>query len=402
MNVFIIPSWYPSKNEPHTGIFFKEQAEALAHVYSNSNFALSTWGSHDKDLLLYASEHLNIIPKLLRAASKQPYQKQLKPNLTEYFTPAFTWTRKLFKGNINNIVKANEKHLKAFEATVGKVDIIHAHSAHPAAWVAMELAARYKIPYVITEHMGPFPFDAFRTRSGKLSHWLAKPLQNAFANIAVSPQQQQTLQQWGIPNVTQIPNLTDESKFIPGTGGTKQPFTFFTLARIEEGKGIAYLLHAFKLLLGKASNVQLIIGGEGTQLENYKALATTLGIADKVTWLGVLDRQQTIKQYQACDAFVLPSLHENLPLVLLEAMACGKPLISTYCGGPESIITPATGLLVEPGNTEALYLALHKLYSNYNKYNPGVIRESFCSRYSRQVVCQQIMDIYKAATRSNL
>jgi len=400
MNVFIIPSWYPSEDEPHTGIFFKEQAEALAYIFPESSFAISTWGSHKADLLLHVKDHLKNIPKLLRVAFKNPQQRQLKPNLTEYYTPAFTWTRKILEGNINNIIKANEKHLLEFESKVGKVDVIHAHTAHPAGWVAMKLAAKYNIPYIITEHMGPFPFASFRTKSGKLSNWLAQPLQKAFANIAVSPQQQKTLQEWGIPKVTHIPNLTDETIFTPKPEEVTEPFTFFTLARLEEGKGIQYLLQAFKLLTETAPDLKLKVGGEGTQLENYKLQAAALGITDKVEWLGLLDRQATVKHYQTCSTFVLPSLHENLPLVLLEAMACGKPLISTYCGGPESIITPETGLVVEPGNAVALKEAMSQLYKNYSNYNSEQIRQLFCSRYARAIVCKQIMEVYKAAAET--
>ncbi|NDK57200.1 glycosyltransferase [Pontibacter fetidus] len=401
MNVFIIPSWYPSEDEPHTGIFFKEQAEALADVFPDSDFALSTWGSHEHDLLLYSNDLLKIIPKLIKGSLKQAAQTQLRDNLTQYYTPAFTWTRKVWQGNIRNIIKANEKHLLAFKAAKGTIDVIHAHSAHPGGWVAMELSKKYNIPYVLTEHMGPFPFDAFKLPSGKLSPWLAKPLHNAFATIAVSPQQQATLQNWGIPRVTHIPNLTDESFFKPDKG--KQPntaFTFFTLARLEEGKGISYLLEAFKKLLEVYQECKLIIGGEGSQQENYKARANALAISDNVELLGVLNRDQALQAYQRCDAFVLPSLHENLPLVLLEAIACGKPLISTYCGGPESIITPETGILVAPGNTEALYEGLLAMHLNYKHYNPDKIRQLFLIKYSRQTVCQQIMDIYKAASVS--
>ena len=157
------------------------------------------------------------------------------------------------------------------------------------------------------------------------------------------------------------------------------------------------MLQAFQLLVRENSRVYLKIGGEGTQQGKYKALASELGIAERVEWLGLLNRQATVEHYQTCNAFALPSLHENLPLVLLEAMACGKPLISTYCGGPESIITPETGLLVEPGSAEALMKALQQLYNNYNNYDTEAIRESFCKRYSRPVVCQQIMNVYRNA-----
>jgi glycosyltransferase involved in cell wall biosynthesis len=397
MNVFIIPSWYPSKDQPHTGIFFKEQAEALADVYPDSNFAISTWGSHETDLLIEIKDHINNIPKLLKFPTKNASKQQLKPNLREYYSPALTWTRKILQGNIKTITRVNEEHFLSFRKKVGQVDIIHAHSAHPAGWVAMELAQRYNLPYIITEHMGPFPFKVFLSRNGKLSIFLEKPLHSSYSNVAVSPQLKDTLNNWGIPRVTYIPNLTDESFFKLKLPPSKQDttFTFFTLARLVEGKGISFLLEAFELIAQKYANCQLKIGGNGPEREVYRTLASGLGVADKVVWLGTLSRQQALDEFQNCDAFILPSLHENLPLVLIEALACGKPLIGTYCGGSESIINEKNGLVVEPGNVDALYKAMEAMYISYDRYSAEEIRADFMSRYSRPVVCKQIMELYQ-------
>ncbi|ARS37286.1 glycosyltransferase [Pontibacter actiniarum] len=403
MNVFVIPSWYPTQHRPHSGIFVREQAEALAQAYPGSNFAISTWGSHNPDLQLWAKDHVRNLAKVLRHRRGQTSETKLGPNLTEYYTPAFTWSRKILRGNIDTIIKANESHLKAFEAAAGPVDVLHAHTAYPAGWVAMHLSARYKVPYLITEHMGPFPFKDFLLRPGQLSPYLQKPLQHAAATVAVSPQQKETLQHWGIPHVQYIPNLTDESFFKPSPGHQKNslPTTFFTLARLEEGKGIRYLIQAFKLFLAAHPQCRLRIGGGGSCREEYQALVEELAIADKVEWLGVLNRESALEAYRQCDVFVLPSLYENLPLVLLEATACGKPVIGTYCGGPASIINRNNGLLVEPGNVQELHHALLEIYSSYSQYDQEAIRNEFCSRYSRSVVCQQIMEAYHAAVKEH-
>ncbi|SIT90706.1 glycosyltransferase [Pontibacter indicus] len=396
MNVFVIPSWYPSKDNPHTGIFNKEQSLAVAELYPESNFAISTWGTHENDLLLLGKDHLKNISKLFKYPLKKATTQKLGRNITEYYTPAFTWTRKFLRGNINNIIKVNVKHFQKFQEEVGKVDIIHAHSAHPGGWVAMMLAEKFAVPYTITEHMAPFPFRSFLKANGTLNQYLAKPFHYSAANIVVSPQQKETLTQWDIPRLKLIPNLTDESVFQPKhIPKTDQRFTFFTLAVLEDRKGIKFLLEAFKRIHEQYKNTRLIIGGDGPQRQEYQSLASSLSITEHVQWLGTLNRQQAAEQLQNCDAFVLPSFHENLPLVLLEASACGKPLIGTYCGGSESIIHDKNGLVVEPGNTDALFGAMEDLYLNYERYNAKEIRANFMSKYSRSVVCKQIMDLYQ-------
>lgn len=399
MNVFIIPSWYPSKDHLHAGIFTKEQAVAMAHTFPRSNFTLSTWGSHDEDLLLWGKDFLENFPKLLKRPFKKSFKSTLAPNLNEYFSPSFTWSRRIWGGNIQQIIKTNEKHLLHFSQKVGKINILHAHSAYPGGWVAMALGKKYGIPFVITEHMSPFPFQTFLTSNGKLSPYLQIPFDHSFCNIVVSPQQKETMKTWNIPSLHYIPNLTNEEFFKPAPTEERlsKPFTFFTLGSQEARKGNAFLLKAFRQFSDQCPDCFLRIGGEGPQKESYKVLAAKLEISHKVKWLGALHRHEALEEYQQCDAFVLPSLHENLPLVLLEAIACGKPLISTRCGGPESIITPKNGLLVEPGNTETLFRAMVQLHQNFSLYDSKEIREYFCNRYSRPVVCHQIMDVYEEA-----
>ncbi|WP_017733425.1 glycosyltransferase [Nafulsella turpanensis] len=399
MNIFIIPSWYPSAEQPHAGIFTKEQAEALAHIFPTSSFALSSWGSHEEDLLLWAREPFSSLVKVGKFFFKKPAQKQLAPNLLEYYSPALAWSRKFFSGNIRNIIKVNEKHLLDFMARCGKVDVLHAHSAYPGGWVAKELGRKYKIPYLITEHMSPFPFKSFLSRNGKLSPYLQKPYRQAYATIVVSPQQQETLAEWGIPGLRHIPNLVNENFFRPAPKSKEAStaFTFFTLGRQEPQKGIPFLLEAFQQYSSTQPNSQLRIGGDGSREKEYQQMAHQLGISDKVAWLGGLSRKEALKEFQQCQVFVLPSLHENLPLVLIEAIACGKPVIGTRCGGPESIINEKNGLLVEAGNAEALALALAGAQQHFARYNEQEIRNDFCSRYSRQVVCRQIMEVYEEA-----
>ena len=398
MNVFIIPSWYPSAANPNIGIFTKEQAEALAAMFPEANFALSSWGSHEPDFLLWAREPLKNMGKLARFPLHKGSIKKLAPNLSEFYTPALSWSRRLFYGNIQKIIQVNEKHFLDFRASAGSVDLIHAHTAFPAGWIALALQKKYKLPYIITEHMTPFPFQTFLKGKNKLSPYIQEPYKNAFCNIAVSPQQAQTMARWDIPRLQYIPNASNELFFQPAAESRQpDPFTLLTLARFEPQKGIPYLLEAFKKLGEEHPEALLKIGGEGEEERLYKKMARELGIEGKIEWLGEINRKQVLKQLQQCSAFVLPSLHENLPLVLLEAIACGKPIIATRCGGPESIINARNGLLVEPANAEALSKALAHMYKNHHTYDVKEIRDDFYKKYSRPLVCRQIMALYKEA-----
>ncbi len=396
MNVFIVPSWYPSADYPLNGVFIKEQAQGLCQANAYVRVGVSLWGQKDNRYLLWAGKPLHTLNKLI-SATRTPSFKKLLPNLTEYSNPTFTWSRKIKRGNMATIVNANMFNLQAFEADFGAVDVIHAHVGYPAGYIAMELARKRNIPYLLTEHMGPFPSRYDTDRSGQLAPFYKKAYQQAAANVAVSPALAKTMAAMGIPRVQVIPNFVNEALFKPAPVPTAvdQPFTFFTLGSIIPEKGINQLLLAIKALTEKEKNVAFRIGGEGAYSEKYKALAKELGIENYITWLGLLKREEALAEHQKCNAFVLPSLHESMGVTYVEALACGKPVIATKCGGPESILSEANGLLIEKNDVPALATALQHLIQNSADYSVQRIRQEFMKNFSSQAILPQLLQLYK-------
>jgi glycosyltransferase involved in cell wall biosynthesis len=89
-------------------------------------------------------------------------------------------------------------------------------------------------------------------------------------------------------------------------------------------------------------------------------------------------------------------LGETFGVVLLEAMLCGKPVIATRCGGPEDLVTPETGVLVDVANSAALANAMNDLLENQNKFNPQEVRKSAIERYGQTTFLHKIAQIYDA------
>ena len=98
---------------------------------------------------------------------------------------------------------------------------------------------------------------------------------------------------------------------------------------------------------------------------------------------------------QECNVFVLPSLHETFGIVLGEAMACGKPVISTRCGGPEYVVTPDTGVLVDVANPVALADAMEAFISGRHSYDPQLVRRSVTERFGEEAFLRNISSIYE-------
>lgn len=399
MNIFFIPSWYPSASDPLPGIFFREQAMALVKHIPEIHVGISTWGQNDERRLLWAKEPMRNLSKIIKRNKISDDQHDLiEERLTEFFSPAFTWSSKIIHGNMHNIVKANFDNLKSFQTKYGKADIIHAHVGFPAGHIARIISEKEKIPYVITEQMSPFPHPYYADKHGHLIGKLSQAYQHASQNIAISQALAKAITNHHVPNISIIPNLVDEDFFKPAP--RKKPhgkFTFFTLGRMVPQKGIDILLRAFSKL---QTDAVLRIGGEGPYLSSYKKMADDLKISDKIQWLGLLNKSAALQEFQQCDAFVLPSRHESMGVVFAEAMACGKPVIGTVCGGPEEFIDAATGLLVPVEQAEPLTEAMEKMITNIPNFDAEVIRKKFEVQFSGSVVSKQIFDIYRKVVSS--
>ena len=394
MNVFHIPSWYPSPTDSLPGIFFKEQAIAMSGRFPNIKIGISTWGQNDERLLLWAGRPLQSLSRLLfRSKPKSSIKIYQDGNVIEYFTPAYTWSSKVFHGNINHIVKSNLLNLKEFQHATGKVDIIHAHVGFPGGYIARKLSEINKIPYIITEHMSPFPHNYFKTYDDSLDKRLIMAYAGSSRNIAVSEVLASQMKKYDVPRIATIPNLVDDSmfKFI-SPKNENEAFTFFTLGRMVPQKGIDILLKAFSTLKAKAV---LRIGGDGEYLHTYKNLANTLQIEEKIEWLGELNRKQAFHEFQHCDAFVLPSRHESMGVVFAEALACGKPVIGTICGGPEEFINESNGYLIDPENENMLAEAMESMIQHHDRFDAEYIRQQCAGRFSSKVICQKILDVYQ-------
>jgi len=134
-----------------------------------------------------------------------------------------------------------------------------------------------------------------------------------------------------------------------------------TACRLSPLKGIKYLLQTLKMLRAEfGSSVHLWIAGSGGAERKLRLHSERLGVSSAVRWLGHLSDLSQF--YRSIDVFVLPSFSEGLPLVVLEAMAAGVPVVATRVGGvPEVIVDGYNGLLVDPGDSRGLAAAIARL-----------------------------------------
>jgi glycosyltransferase involved in cell wall biosynthesis len=130
------------------------------------------------------------------------------------------------------------------------------------------------------------------------------------------------------------PEMRCQSAF--GVSDGRKQIVF--VGRLEEGKGTDLLLSSFALLAERRDDVGLVVVGDGTQRAKMEVSARTLGVSDRVQFEGWAEPEKVARLLQASDLYFLPSLAEGLPIAVLEALACGTPVVATPVGDLARVI----------------------------------------------------------------
>ena len=134
------------------------------------------------------------------------------------------------------------------------------------------------------------------------------------------------------------------------------------VARLSEEKGHTIVLEALALLKSQGTTMNVVFIGSGPIQARLAAQATKLGLDEQVNWMGAQEPSVVHEQLKQCDIFCLPSFAEGLPVVLMEAMAVGRPVITTFISGiPELVENNVTGLVLPAGRSDLLADALRRL-----------------------------------------
>jgi glycosyltransferase involved in cell wall biosynthesis len=133
------------------------------------------------------------------------------------------------------------------------------------------------------------------------------------------------------------------------------------------------------------------------QEQGLRRLCAELGLNDNVQFLGVKPPELVAEAMRQSSLLVLPSRRETLGAVLIEALACGTPVVATRCGGPEDVVTEAVGKLVPIEDPGQLAAAMETVLEHRQIYDPHTLRAYAAERFSWQRVAEQTVALYQAA-----
>jgi len=382
-HVLILPSWYPTSENPLNGIFFYEQAKALRA----EGVRVGVVYPQLKSLLRARSDEIGSNPFRTFFVEEEgiPTLRGLG-----WFIPKLLPAGMVFLAWAQHLV---HEYVKRF----GVPDLVHAHSALWGGVAAFRVQRTLGVPYVLTEHFSGFlegTIDSFRTAYAK------KAFVGASLVIAVSKPLAEALKKYSVEErkLRVVPNMVDVSFFtLPPKQRQETPFRFLTVAFLEGLKGMHILLQAFAISFGREKHVRLMVGGDGPQRSELEELARRLGIADQVVFLGLLSRESVREAMWQANVFVLPSLVETFGVVLIEALSTGLPVVATHCGGPEDIVRDGVGILCDPGDVHGLANALVEIYRDYPTYRKreAQIRQYAVDAFSSKAVVRSLLDVYE-------
>ncbi|MCC6500693.1 MAG: glycosyltransferase [Anaerolineales bacterium] len=282
-------------------------------------------------------------------------------------------------------------------------DLIHAHFIYPDGVVGARLAQRYGVPLVVTEHAFWHPWlDQYPV----VRKQAMNAAQLTSIHIAVSQSVRRSVSRFTGEHdrLRVLPVGVDMEQFSPLSVDQKpDDNSILFVGRIHETKGVDTLLQAMQLLIERNPAAQLsLIGGSfyrQTQLreERLIRLAEELGLAKHVRFLGIQPPAKVAEAMRRATLFVLPSRRETLGSVLIEALACGTPVVATRCGGPEDVVTDAVGTLVPTEDPASLADAMATMLAHRQDYDSQYLRRYAAEKFSWQRVAAQTIELYRSA-----
>lgn len=239
--------------------------------------------------------------------------------------------------------------------------ILHVHFAVPAGPLAYTIKELMGLPYVITLHGGDIPGWAPEVNA---LHRVLAPItrriwREAAAVVAVSQGLKELAQrQYPSVPIRVIPNGVDLYYYQPRGRDSRveEGVRLLFTGRLVEQKGLEFLLESLAMVRKRSSTpFHLQVLGDGPLRERMQQRMESLELGGSVSFEGWVSQERVLQVLRGGDVFVLPSLTEGMPLGILQAMACGLPIVATQVPGSEELVRSGeNGFLVPPGETEAL------------------------------------------------
>lgn len=381
-NVLFLASWYPGRVGAYDGDFIERHAQCIS--------------LYNKVFVVYIAKDPGITdgtPAIEKGSSGNlitykayyPYSKS-KSGLGE----------KLYS-TLQGFRLFNQVYKKIIEE-YGAMDIVHLNILMKAGIYALRLKKKYKLPYVLSENWTGYYKER---KDGYLqqSWWYQFISKRIYKNCACPLPVTKDLGEqmnilMGAKDFKVIPNVVDTNLFYQTQQSEKFKTRFIHISTLGYHKNIQGILNATKKLYQQRKDFELYLLGPAS--ENIIQWTQDYGLFDTcIFFTGQIPYHEVASHLRKADAMVMFSRYENLPCVILEALTCGLPVISTDVGGIREVINEENGLLIPSEHEDNLLKAMNLMLDSITKYNKEKIALSAKNKFSFQTVGRQFDEVYK-------
>ncbi len=363
LHILFLSSWYPSRVLPTNGDFVQKHAEAVATEHQVTLIQVIT--DEKIKTIEFNESIINNVKTIIVYIPKKNRIIKLY-----YF----------FKTYISEIKK------------IGHFDMVHLNITFPKGLIALYLKKIWRKPYIITEHWTGYQYP--RNKSiGLIEKLLTKQIiKNAAFVCPVSENLKKSMLDFDLKgNYSPVPNVVDISHFNLSPTKTKN----FTVTHVShmgnEHKNVKGILNVISALQLKIPQLHFNLIGDNSK--KYKTLIENLNIKN-ISIIDQIPSNKVAEYLKNSSVFVLFSNYENLPCVILEAFACGVPVISTNVGGISEYFPKDFGYLIEPKDEKVLEKNILNIYESKLKIDKNKMHLYATNNFSIDAISTQYSNLY--------
>jgi glycosyltransferase involved in cell wall biosynthesis len=358
LKVLFVPEWYPTEQHKFWGTFCREHVHAAA-LYENVAVLAFTSRLQRWPTMQWEQTEDNGVPTFRVTYGHSPIPKTTLPFF--YF----------------HLRRALGRVLHEW----GHPDVIHTQDTH--AYHVMKALWPRRIPVLMSQHWTAF---MERTLSRKLIRQYRCAFQRAARVLPDNKFAASEYQHYGLQAaITWLPNTIDTQIFRPPLRPVRQPWLLHASTLLPQ-KRFPDVVHAFARVRRQRPEAVLHVVGESPNRAGMEALAARELPSGSFRFHGYFEKPDLAELMRQASGFVLPSVAENLPCVLIEAMACGCPVLSTRVGGIPDLVREGGGLLVDVGNIEQIAEGMCKLLDGTHGFDMAQVSHEIRQQYSRAAV----------------
>ena len=404
MRILFTTAWYPNRKDAGDGVFIQKHARAVARL-------------NDVAVLMVQTD-VSVRGLTIEVCPTESTDKSLHEVLvyvpkTRFEIPLITGLVRLFwlmMGYIKGYRFIKKNYWQGERPEVCHVNVLTRAAGLP--WLLLKL---HHIPYIITEHWsryareGAYPDSTMQLRLGR------QFVKDASYVCPVSLNLEQNMKKWGLDNrhYTRIGNVVDTDTFVvPERNVKSDKVTFVHVSWMrDDSKNISGILRTAARLKEQQKDFHIDFIGEGNDKPKLMELSKELGLDETVSFLPAMTGHDLAEALQKHDALLMFSNFENQPVSVLEALACGLPVIATKVGTIPAMLAQNRGITVAPGDETQLQEVMAAFITTRSRMTDvqradrtlALQRHQYVAeRHSPEVIAQQFDVLYRSAVNQTL